>query len=277
MSNIIFNTELIKGAKGDTGDTGLSYEVPTGAVIAYDGTGVPEGYIETTEPLPPTPSAFDLDITTVTAGEVSNLNTTYNITEGGLYVVLFSTATNTGGDNGYISYSGTADTDYILKHSYRASNASPAATYPTIAVDLIEVINPVTVTMFSYGQGYGGVSYAILKLDNVSDFGNVASETYYRGYQQLDTVNLSNLTITTPNVFILAFGTAKYDNRTYSNIDFTEGILNYGYAPFKSQIGAQGYSDGFALLIPSAQISAVNTYSSDDCTKCILIAEVIDA
>ena len=56
MNNIIFNTELIKGAKGDTGDTGLSYEVPTGAVIAYDGTGVPEGYIETAEPLPPVPS-----------------------------------------------------------------------------------------------------------------------------------------------------------------------------------------------------------------------------
>lgn len=56
MNNLIFNTELIKGAKGDTGDTGLSYEVPTGAVIAYDGTGVPEGYVETAEPLPPVPS-----------------------------------------------------------------------------------------------------------------------------------------------------------------------------------------------------------------------------
>lgn len=56
MNNIIFNTELIKGAKGATGDTGLSYEVPTGAVIAYDGADVPEGYVETTEPLPPVPS-----------------------------------------------------------------------------------------------------------------------------------------------------------------------------------------------------------------------------
>ena len=56
MSNIIFNTELIKGAKGATGDTGLSYEVPTGAIIAYEGVGIPEGYIETIEPLPPTPS-----------------------------------------------------------------------------------------------------------------------------------------------------------------------------------------------------------------------------
>lgn len=55
MNNIIFNTELIKGAKGDTGDTGLSYEVPTGAIIAYDGQGIPEGYVETTEPLPPVP------------------------------------------------------------------------------------------------------------------------------------------------------------------------------------------------------------------------------
>ena len=56
MSNIIFNTELTHGAKGEKGDTGLSYEVPTGAVIAYDGAGVPDGYEETAAPLPPVPS-----------------------------------------------------------------------------------------------------------------------------------------------------------------------------------------------------------------------------
>lgn len=49
MADLIFKTELIKGVKGDTGDAGISYEVPTGAIIAYDGAGTPEGY-EDTEP-----------------------------------------------------------------------------------------------------------------------------------------------------------------------------------------------------------------------------------
>lgn len=52
MSNIdvIFKTDLIKGVKGNKGDTGVSYEVPTGAIIAYDGTTIPEGYVETDAP-----------------------------------------------------------------------------------------------------------------------------------------------------------------------------------------------------------------------------------
>ncbi len=50
MANLIFKTELIKGAKGDTGDTGLSYEVPTGAIIAYEGADTPEGYEDTDPP-----------------------------------------------------------------------------------------------------------------------------------------------------------------------------------------------------------------------------------
>lgn len=52
MSNIdvIFKTDLIKGIKGNKGDTGVSFEVPTGAVIAYDGTTIPEGYVETDAP-----------------------------------------------------------------------------------------------------------------------------------------------------------------------------------------------------------------------------------
>ena len=47
--NLIFKTEFLTGAKGDAGD-GLNFEVPTGAVIAYDGEGIPNGYIETTPP-----------------------------------------------------------------------------------------------------------------------------------------------------------------------------------------------------------------------------------
>ena len=50
MANLIFKTELIKGAKGDTGDAGISYEVPTGAIIAYDGADLPEGYEDTDPP-----------------------------------------------------------------------------------------------------------------------------------------------------------------------------------------------------------------------------------
>lgn len=50
MANLIFKTELIKGAKGDAGDAGISYEVPTGAIIAYEGADTPEGYEDTDPP-----------------------------------------------------------------------------------------------------------------------------------------------------------------------------------------------------------------------------------
>lgn len=49
MNEIIFNTTLIRGPKGNTGQ-GTSYEVPTGTIIAYDGNDIPEGWVETTAP-----------------------------------------------------------------------------------------------------------------------------------------------------------------------------------------------------------------------------------
>ena len=49
MNEIIFNTTLVRGAKGATGQ-GTSCEVPTGTIIAYDGNDIPEGWIETTAP-----------------------------------------------------------------------------------------------------------------------------------------------------------------------------------------------------------------------------------
>lgn len=50
MANIIFKTTLKQGVKGDTGDIGVSFEVPTGGVIGYLGNNIPEGYEETTAP-----------------------------------------------------------------------------------------------------------------------------------------------------------------------------------------------------------------------------------
>ena len=220
-------------------------------------------------------SSFSMSMTNIVSGITSNLDTTQVLTEPGLYVLLFSTATNTGFDNGYISYSGTNGDNYNLIHSYRASNASSADTYPTIALDLVEIISSTNVTMFSYGQGDGGVSYTITKLNNVNSFGNVVNETHYRGYNQVDTVTLSSLTITTDNILVIAFGTAKYDNRNRSYVNLNTDIPNFAYNPFCSQIGETGYNDGFMLLIPKNQISSVSTYSSDDTSKCIFIVEII--
>lgn len=49
MNEIIFNTTLIRGAKGATGQ-GENFEVPAGTIIAYDGNDIPEGWVETTAP-----------------------------------------------------------------------------------------------------------------------------------------------------------------------------------------------------------------------------------
>lgn len=46
MKNLFFNTLLNKGAKGSKGNSGQSYKIPEGAIIAYDGIETPEGYEE---------------------------------------------------------------------------------------------------------------------------------------------------------------------------------------------------------------------------------------
>lgn len=47
MGEIIFKTELIKGAKGDRGEVGQTDSIPTDGVIAFQGETVPDGYEET--------------------------------------------------------------------------------------------------------------------------------------------------------------------------------------------------------------------------------------
>ena len=47
MGEIIFKTELIKGAKGDRGEAGQADSIPTDGVIAFQGETVPDGDEET--------------------------------------------------------------------------------------------------------------------------------------------------------------------------------------------------------------------------------------
>lgn len=69
--NLIFKTEFLKGAKGDSGD-GLNFEVPTGAVIAYDGEGIPNGYIETAQPDGMGSSVSEIVINNIVQGTITN-------------------------------------------------------------------------------------------------------------------------------------------------------------------------------------------------------------
>lgn len=50
MNNITFRTQLEAGAKGDKGDQGVNFVVPTGGILAIEGESIPEGYEETDEP-----------------------------------------------------------------------------------------------------------------------------------------------------------------------------------------------------------------------------------
>ena len=50
MNNIIFKTLLVKGAKGDKGDTGSAEAIPTGSIVGWSGGSVPDGYESASSP-----------------------------------------------------------------------------------------------------------------------------------------------------------------------------------------------------------------------------------
>lgn len=50
MKSITFITHLKKGTKGNKGERGVNFEIPTGGIIGYLGDGVPDGYEETDAP-----------------------------------------------------------------------------------------------------------------------------------------------------------------------------------------------------------------------------------
>lgn len=50
MKNITFKTHLQKGTKGNKGERGVNFVVPTGGIIGYLGDGVPDGYEEIKAP-----------------------------------------------------------------------------------------------------------------------------------------------------------------------------------------------------------------------------------
>lgn len=51
MNDITFRTQLEAGAKGDKGDQGVNYVVPTGGILAIeDSESIPEGYELTSAP-----------------------------------------------------------------------------------------------------------------------------------------------------------------------------------------------------------------------------------
>lgn len=50
LSEIIFKTTISKGARGEQGEQGVSYEVPTNSIVAYDGNDTPTGWIECDAP-----------------------------------------------------------------------------------------------------------------------------------------------------------------------------------------------------------------------------------
>lgn len=50
VSEIIFKTIIGKGGKGEKGEQGVSYEVPTNSIVAYDGSDLPAGWIECDAP-----------------------------------------------------------------------------------------------------------------------------------------------------------------------------------------------------------------------------------
>ena len=251
MNNIIFNTELITGAKGDKGDTGVSYEVPTGAIIGYDGAGIPDGYEETTEP--PVPSGgggLDFTLTEIVAQvtDTSSQTTATETLSEGIYLVLYSTSMNDGPSADNITYSGS---DYTILHSYKTDNS-----YPTAQIDIVEITASTTVTISYQTRAHGG--YAIYKINGLNNIGNVALEQNYSPVSGITNtamnVDVTALTISTSYILVTVFASDRFSADGYSGAGFAGGDIEMSYYPMFSQFGDFGYVTGFAMIIKTEQL-----------------------
>ena len=102
MEQIIFKTDLIKGAKGDRGEAGTAEAVPTDGVIAYNGNTVPEGY----EEIPESDVVGDVINECMNYGGVKNLLRNY---EGARSYSITTTA-----KDGTTTINGTTATNIVV-------------------------------------------------------------------------------------------------------------------------------------------------------------------
>lgn len=75
---MIFQTKLLKGAKGDRGEVGEANTVPTGAIVGLeDGADIPDGYEEASEPSSWIKKVAETPLTTI-ARVIDSLQVTAN-------------------------------------------------------------------------------------------------------------------------------------------------------------------------------------------------------
>lgn len=199
MGEIIFKTELIKGAKGDRGEAGQADSIPTDGVIAFQGETVPDGY-EETDPGDVFDEVYeDINAVKDMIADEYDTTTTYNAGdfcthENGLYKC---TATTIGPWNGseWVLTSASDETkatqdmisdaydsthtynvgDYCIYEDalYKCNTASTTGTWDSSKWDAVTVAGELEELMDAVNRG----SYSVVA-DGVKTYADLLSELY---------------------------------------------------------------------------------------------------